>query len=55
MGLILACCDAADGTLFCVDTRADGRKMCEDKDTLQGAHERKRTSHRTALFVECHR
>ena len=22
------------GALFCVDTRADGRKMCEDKDTL---------------------
>ena len=33
-GLILTCCDAADGTLFCVDTRADGRKMCENKDTL---------------------
>ena len=32
--LILACCDAADGTLFCVDTRADGRKMCENKDIL---------------------
>ena len=29
--LFLACCDAADGTLFCVDTRADGRKMCETK------------------------
>ena len=52
-GLILTCCDAADGTLFCVVTRADGRKMCENKDS--GAHERERTSHRTALFVECHR
>ena len=33
-GLILTCCEVADGTLFCVDTRADGRKMCENKDTL---------------------
>ena len=33
-GLILTCRDAADGSLFCVDTRADGRKMCENKDTL---------------------
>ena len=33
-GLILTCCDAADRTLFCVDTRADDRKMCENKDTL---------------------
>ena len=33
-GLILTCCDAADGTLFCVDTRADGRNMYENKDTL---------------------
>ena len=33
-GLILTCCDAADGTLFCVVTRADGRKMCENKDIL---------------------
>ena len=33
-GLILACCDAADGTLFCVDTRADDRNMCENEDTL---------------------
>ena len=33
-GLILTCCDAAGGTLFCVVTRADGRKMCENKDTL---------------------
>ena len=32
-GLILTCCDA-DGTLFCVVTRADGRKMCENKDIL---------------------
>ena len=32
--LILACCDAADGALFCVDTRAEGRKMCENKNTL---------------------
>ena len=29
-GLILTCCNAADGTLFCVVTRADGRKMCEN-------------------------
>ena len=33
-GLILTCCDAADGTLFCFDTRADGRKMCGNKNTL---------------------
>ena len=33
-GLTLTCCDAADGTLFCVVTRADGRKMCENKDIL---------------------
>ena len=33
-GLILTCWDAADGTLFCVDTRADGRKMCANKNTL---------------------
>ena len=33
-GLILTCCEAADGTLFCVDTRADGRMLCENKDTL---------------------
>ena len=32
--LILTCRDAADGSLFCVDTRADGRKMCESKVTL---------------------
>ena len=29
-GLILTCCDVADGTLLCVDTRADGREMCEN-------------------------
>ena len=33
-GLILTCCDAADRTLFCVVTRADGRKICENKDFL---------------------
>ena len=33
-GSILTCCDAADGALFCVDTRAGGRNMCENKDTL---------------------
>ena len=33
-GLILTCRDAADGTLFCVVTRVDGRKMCENKDIL---------------------
>ena len=33
-GVILTCRDAVDGSLFCVDTRADGRKMCENKDTL---------------------
>ena len=33
-GLILTCCDDADGTLFYVVTRADGRKMCEHKDSL---------------------
>ena len=51
-GLTLTCYDAADGILFCVVTRADGRKMCENKGHSAGAHERKRTSHRTALFVE---
>ena len=33
-GLILTCRDAEDGTLFCVVTRADGRKMCENMDIL---------------------
>ena len=33
-GSFLACCDAADGTSFCVVTSADGRKMCEIKDSL---------------------
>ena len=33
-GSILACCVAADGTFFCVDTRGDGKKMFENKDIL---------------------
>ena len=33
-GSILTCCDAVDGTLFCVDTRADGRTTCENSDAL---------------------
>ena len=33
-GLILTCRDAADGSLFCVDTRADSKKKCKNKDTL---------------------
>ena len=33
-GLFLTCRDAADGTLFCVVTRADGRKICENKEIL---------------------
>ena len=33
-GLILTCCDAVNGSLFCVDIRADGRNMCENKDIL---------------------
>ena len=33
-GLILACCDDAEGIVACVDTRTDGRRILKVKDTL---------------------
>ena len=37
-GLILACFDDAEGIVDCVDTRTDGKRILEVKDTLKVRH-----------------